>query len=103
MQTAKLFMNGRSQAVRLPAEFRFEGQEVYIRRDPLSGDVILSTRRGWRSWDEFLAGQDPSAVPEDFLQSRKQPIPQQRFDLATNDIGNDQHHDGRQAADEGSR
>src|SRR5215472_4732933 len=32
-QTAKLFKNGRSQAVRLPAEFRFEGREVYIRRD----------------------------------------------------------------------
>ena len=41
-QTAKLFMNGRSQAVRLPAAFRFDGTEVFIRRDPLTGDVILS-------------------------------------------------------------
>ena len=39
---AKLFKNGRSQAVRLPAEFRFEEDEVYIRRDPVSGDVVLS-------------------------------------------------------------
>jgi antitoxin VapB len=30
--------------VRLPAEFRFEGDEVYIRRDPQTGDVILSAR-----------------------------------------------------------
>jgi antitoxin VapB len=42
MQTAKLFKSGRSQAVRLPAEFRFEGAEVQIRRDPETGDVILS-------------------------------------------------------------
>ncbi|MDO5056285.1 MAG: type II toxin-antitoxin system VapB family antitoxin [Lautropia sp.] len=103
MQTAKLFMNGRSQAVRLPAEFRFEGQEVYIRRDPLSGDVILSARRAWRSWDEFLAGQDPSAVPENFLQSREQPVPQQRCELTSNDVGSDHHHGGRHTADGGSQ
>ena len=44
MQTAKLFKNGRSQAVRLPAEYRFEGDEVLIRRDPVTGDIILSPR-----------------------------------------------------------
>ncbi|TXT22622.1 MAG: SpoVT/AbrB-like protein [Gallionellaceae bacterium] len=44
MQTAKLFKNGRSQAVRLPAEFRFEGDEVIIRRDEVTGDVVLSPR-----------------------------------------------------------
>ena len=43
-QTAKLFTSGRSQAVRLPSEFRFEGNEVFIRRDPLTGDVILSRK-----------------------------------------------------------
>ncbi len=61
MQTAKLFKNGRSQAVRLPAEFRFEGDEVSIRRDPDTGDVILSPRnRKFADWlklrDELLAG-----------------------------------------------
>ncbi len=40
---AKLFNNGGSQAVRLPAEFRFDGDFVYVRRDERSGDVILST------------------------------------------------------------
>lgn len=51
MQTAKLFKNGRSQAVRLPAEFRFEGDEVLIRRDPDTGDVILSPRnRKFEDW-----------------------------------------------------
>jgi antitoxin VapB len=41
VKTAKLFKNGRSQAVRLPKEFRFEGTEVAIRRDPATGDVML--------------------------------------------------------------
>ncbi len=51
MQTAKIFKNGRSQAVRLPAEFRFEGDEVSIRRDPMTGDVILSPRnRKFEDW-----------------------------------------------------
>lgn len=44
MRTAKIFKNGRSQAVRLPAEFRFEGDEVLIRRDPASGEVVLSAK-----------------------------------------------------------
>src|SRR5262249_38131387 len=40
---ARLFVNGGSQAVRLPVEFRFEGvTEVYIRRDSVTGEVILS-------------------------------------------------------------
>lgn len=78
MQTAKLFANGRSQAVRLPAEFRFEGSEVFIRRDPLTGDVILSSRANWTSWDEFLAQRDLDAVPADFLTDRQQPPQQMR-------------------------
>ncbi len=59
MRTAKLFKNGCSQAVRLPAEFRFEGDEVIIRRDQVTGDVILSPRnRKFEAWiklrDQFL-------------------------------------------------
>ncbi len=52
-QTAKLFTNGRSQAVRLPAAFRFEGKEVFIRHDPVTGDVILSKRP--ENWAGFFA------------------------------------------------
>jgi antitoxin VapB len=64
MQTAKLFPNGSSQAVRLPKEFRFEGDQVYIRR---LGDavVLLPYRAPWRalfaSLPEF---SDDFAVPE---------------------------------------
>ena len=50
---AKLFATGGSQAVRLPAEFRFEAEEVFIRRDRATGDVILSLRpRG--GWQDFV-------------------------------------------------
>jgi antitoxin VapB len=43
-QTAKIFATGRSQAVRLPLEFRFDVPEVFIRHDPLTGDVVLSRK-----------------------------------------------------------
>jgi virulence-associated protein VagC len=50
---AKLFWNGRSQAVRLPAEYRFDGDEVHVRRDPVTGDVVLSARAD--DWSAFFA------------------------------------------------
>ncbi len=43
-QTAKIFTTGRSQAVRLPLEFRFDVAEVFIRHDPITGDVVLSRK-----------------------------------------------------------
>ncbi len=64
-QTAKLFITGRSQAVRLPLEYRFEEKEVYIRRDPATGDVILSRRPD--SWDGFFALDATTDVPADFM------------------------------------
>lgn len=63
--TAKLFTTGRSQAVRLPMEYRFEGSEVYIRRDPRTGDVILSRRPS--SWDGFFTLDSSTEVPSDFM------------------------------------
>ena len=74
--TAKLFRNGRSQAVRLPAEYRFEGSEVYVRRDPLTGDVILSRRP--ESWTDFFELMKSVEVPEDFLADRTDKPPQKR-------------------------
>jgi antitoxin VapB len=64
-QTAKLFKNGRSQAVRLPAAFRFDTKEVFIRQDPKTGDVILSRKP--TTWDGFFAALQAVEVPEDFL------------------------------------
>lgn len=75
-QTAKLFMNGRSQAVRLPAEFRFEGKEVYIERE---GDrVILRPKlEDLGQWMTEFFARTP-AVPEDFLADRNDTPPQDR-------------------------
>lgn len=64
-RTAKLFMNGGSQAVRLPAEFRLSGSEVFIRRDPETGEVILTEKP--RSWDAFFAALAAVEEPEDIL------------------------------------
>ncbi len=75
-QTAKLFRNGRSQAVRLPAEYRFEGTEVFVRRDPGTGDVILSRRPN--SWEDFFELMKAVDVPEDFLVDRQDAPPQNR-------------------------
>lgn len=77
-QTAKIFNKGRSQAVRLPVEFRFSEPEVYIRRDSATGDVILSRRPG--TWAEILAKLDHGAVPKDFLTDveRDRRLPQDR-------------------------
>jgi|SRR5271170_294239 len=82
-RTAKLFRNGRSQAVRLPAEFRFEGKEVLIRKDPVTGDVILSEPHELKSWDEFFAivARLKAEAPEefeDFMKDRKDEPPQER-------------------------
>jgi antitoxin VapB len=74
--TAKLFRNGRSQAVRLPAEFRFPGSEVYVRRDPATGDVILSRRPD--SWQDFFDLVDTLDIPEDFMSTRDASPPQKR-------------------------
>ena len=76
-KTAKLFANGRSQAVRLPVPFRFEGEEVFIRRDAETGEVILSAVPN--TWEGFFAMRD-SGVSEaaDFLVDRHDPPPQVR-------------------------
>lgn len=82
-KTAKLFMNGRSQAVRLPSEFRFAGNEVSIRKDPETGDVILSSQgqaKRQAHWDEFFLLLDElGPIHEDFLTDRDRtpPIPRE--------------------------
>ncbi len=67
--TAKLFITGRSQAVRLPREFRFQGSEVFIRRDPQSGDVVLSPKPA--SWQEFFELANRTKIPADFMVDRE--------------------------------
>ncbi|MCW5236272.1 antitoxin [Verminephrobacter eiseniae] len=64
-RTAKIFTTGRSQAVRLPLEYRFDEKEVYIRRDLATGDVTLSRRP--ESWAGFFALDATTDVPADFM------------------------------------
>jgi antitoxin VapB len=64
-QVAKLFINGRSQAVRLPVAYRFDTKEVFIRQDAETGDVILSRKPA--GWDEFFAALKGAEAPPDFL------------------------------------
>lgn len=61
---ARVFMSGRSQHVTIPREFRFRSALVSIRRDPNSGDVILSEVP---SLDDVFAALDAAKIPEDFL------------------------------------
>jgi len=72
MTRAKLFTTGGSQAVRLPSEFRFEGSEVDIRRDPITGDVVLSKPvTSWNEYFDWIAALD---FPADFMKERDQPL-----------------------------
>jgi len=69
-RTAKIFMNNRSKAVRLPKEFQFSTPEVYIRKQ--GDDVILSARP--TDWSEYLTA-GPVAT-EDFMEGVED-LPQQ--------------------------
>jgi antitoxin VapB len=69
-RVAKLFKNGASQAVRLPIEFRFEGEEVYVTRDSATGDVVLSNRPGAKAWSEFFELLHAIDVPATFMAER---------------------------------
>ena len=72
-------MNGNSQAVRLPADFRFEGSEVSIRRDPRTGEVILAGRLANADWAGFFeARREAADEVRDFLTDRKDDPPQHR-------------------------
>jgi antitoxin VapB len=74
--TAKVFMSGRSQAVRIPAEYRFRSPEVSIRRDSASGDIILSEGPG--TWADVFAALDATGVGDGFVVKRDQRPPENR-------------------------
>jgi antitoxin VapB len=75
MKTAKLFQNGQSQAVRLPKEFRFKGDHVFVKK---SGNtvVLIPTKS---SWDTLIQSLDKFS--DDFMTARKQPKTQKREDF----------------------
>lgn len=75
MQTAKLFENGRSQAVRLPKECRFGGSEVFVRK--YEDIVILFPKRS--PWSPLVDSLDK--FTDDFMAERNQPGQQERKGL----------------------
>lgn len=79
-QTAKLVSVGEDQTLVLPPEFRFDAQEVLIRRNEDTGEVILSPRPTWKQIFAMLEDID---VPEDFLspEERNQGVPREPPEL----------------------
>lgn len=76
MQTAKVFINGRSQAVRLPKEFQFVGNDVLIQK---VGDAVLLIPNN-KAWTTFLQGLN--GFTDDFMkEGRKQPKHDKRTKL----------------------
>jgi antitoxin VapB len=75
MKTAKLFLNGRSQGVRLPREFRFEGDHVFIKKVG-DGVLLLPAKRSWDALVNSLAH-----FSDDFMSERAQPRRQRRSKL----------------------
>ena len=72
MQTAKLFKNGQSQAVRLPKEFRMAGKEVYIKKQG-EAIVLLPKEKSWAPLFESL-----NHFEKDFRIERNQPAENQK-------------------------
>ena len=80
-EKAKIFMTGRSQAVRIPAQYRFKSKEVYIRHDPRTGEIILSERPQKPSLTEIFKMIDAAGEAEgayDLSLDRDPEPPQER-------------------------
>jgi len=71
MKTAKLFKNGQSQAVRLPKEFRMDGEEVYIEKQG-EAIVLLPKNKSWAPLFDSL-----NKFEKDFKIERNQPVEKQ--------------------------
>ena len=75
MKIAKLFQNGQSQAVRLPKEFRFEGEEVFIKKMG-KVTILLPVNNPWGPLFDSI-----NKFSADFMDAREQPKQQERDDI----------------------
>jgi antitoxin VapB len=76
MQTARLFINGRSQAVRLPKEYKFSGESVYVQK---VGEAVILVPFD-KEWEVFMHGIN--SFSDDFMsEGRSQGIDQERDKL----------------------
>jgi antitoxin VapB len=71
MRVAKVFQNGRSQAIRLPKEFRVEGNEVYLKKTR-EGFIVIPRD----PWEIFLEGVNE--LSDDFMAAGRQQLPPQK-------------------------
>jgi antitoxin VapB len=81
LEKAKVFMTGRSQAVRIPAKYRFKSGEVYIRQDPSTGEITLSERPKQPSLTEIFKMLDEAGEAEgayDLSLDRDTSLPEER-------------------------
>jgi antitoxin VapB len=76
MDTARLFQSGRSQAVRLPKEYRFAGTEVVVKHFG-NGVLLLPVDDPWKTLEAGLAAFEPG-----FVLTREQPPAQERADIS---------------------
>ncbi|EQC01718.1 hypothetical protein B738_02550 [Photorhabdus temperata subsp. temperata M1021] len=74
-----MFLNGRSQTICLPEAYRFGTDKVFIRKDPETGDVILSNRP--HDWTGFFAALKGTSIPDDFLSKEERCQQAQSRDL----------------------
>ena len=75
MKTARIFTNGRSQAVRLPKEYRFDTEEVFIKK---FDSIIMLIPKG-EPWSSLINSLDKFS--DDFMESRPVPVKQKRIAL----------------------
>lgn len=73
MQTAKIFTNGRSQAIRLPKDCQLPGSDVYVRK--FEGVVMLVPKKS--PWASLIKSLD--LFSDDFMRERNQPKKQKRM------------------------
>ncbi len=75
-EKARVFRNGRSQAVRIPAEYRFKSDEVYIRHNPTTGELTLSEHPLKPSLEEIFAELDAAGAADFVIERDLSPSPE---------------------------
>jgi antitoxin VapB len=76
MKSAKVFMNGRSQAIRLPREFRVKSKEVYFKRTP---EVFLVTEKN--PWELYYEGV--AELSDEFFKNGREQLPLEKRSIMT--------------------
>jgi antitoxin VapB len=76
IEKARVFRNGRSQAVRIPMEYRFKTDEVYIRHNPATGELILSETPPVPSLRAIFEELDAAGAADLFIERDPAPPPE---------------------------